>query len=447
MVANNVSSGRDLKSGFAADGENNCEIQSSDFIDSAYHLDLNSGTEFGWETSKNFNSGLVIGKSKSIGQDEEEADCGGCSTSTFGNIRYRRVDDTTRLRSMNPQEKTDMSYEINRLDTYVTWPHDAKAESQLLARDGFKYSGVSDMVTCVFCLGRLRSWEKGDVPSLEHSKHYPTCRFVLGEHVGNVPIATDPRRSEGNQSNADREPNRKDLTALQSTAKVQQLLANKAIKSNNSNKVNTASNAAPCLTEVSNFPVEEREIKARMDTQRVRTVLEMRYPENLVESVLRHRLRTTGDDFTSLVAFIEALNAAQGRNSPKNQQKNVMQNLKIKSHKGKATTKSVGSQTATSNEQRNQGKTLNSTTKLAVDKTENRVQDFSRSNEQNKIAETATAAAANVSDKCHECHTNDINTAFLPCGHALMCLGCARLLTNCTLCGQNIGERFRIYLS
>ena len=58
---------------------------------------------------------------------------------------------------------------------------------------------------------------------------------------------------------------------------------------------------------------------------------------------------------------------------------------------------------------------------------ENRVQDVHRSKTQNKIATTTTITPANVSHKCHEYQTNDINTAYLPCGHALVCLSCAKL--------------------
>ncbi|KAM9296578.1 baculoviral IAP repeat-containing protein 7 [Gastrophryne carolinensis] len=60
---------------------------------------------------------------------------------------------------------------------------------QLLARAGFFYVGPADRVRCFCCGGVLRSWEPGDHPAGEHRKFFPSCPFVLGREVGNVPLA------------------------------------------------------------------------------------------------------------------------------------------------------------------------------------------------------------------------------------------------------------------
>ncbi|RWS11154.1 putative inhibitor of apoptosis-like protein [Dinothrombium tinctorium] len=61
-----------------------------------------------------------------------------------------------------------------------------------LAHAGFFYLMNSDRVQCAFCRGVICSWEPGDVPLVEHKKHYPRCPWLLGYDVGNIAIGTDP---------------------------------------------------------------------------------------------------------------------------------------------------------------------------------------------------------------------------------------------------------------
>ena len=88
----------------------------------------------------------------------------------------------------------DMKFEKFRLDSFLDWPKNDVIKPQLLARDGFFYMGTGDRVQCAFCKGILRTWEPGDDPEVEHTRHYPDCGFVLGNDVGNVPLSVDPRR-------------------------------------------------------------------------------------------------------------------------------------------------------------------------------------------------------------------------------------------------------------
>lgn len=117
---------------------------------------------------------------------------------------------------------------------------------------------------------------------------------------------TDARRICGNQSHFDREHSEKNSTLLQSTANVQQLSVKQPTKTNNwcyDNKLEQTSTAAPRLPQVLNVPVEERSRLPLewIHMQRVGTVLEMGYSENLVRNSLRHSLRgLQGDDFSSL---------------------------------------------------------------------------------------------------------------------------------------------------
>ncbi|XP_067656649.1 baculoviral IAP repeat-containing protein 7-like [Haliotis asinina] len=84
--------------------------------------------------------------------------------------------------------KRVMKWETNRRETFKTWPAWSSQRPECLAKAGFYYTKISDRVQCPFCLGVLKKWETWDEPMSEHRRHFPYCRFVQGEDVGNVPL-------------------------------------------------------------------------------------------------------------------------------------------------------------------------------------------------------------------------------------------------------------------
>ncbi|XP_072305858.1 baculoviral IAP repeat-containing protein 7-like [Eucyclogobius newberryi] len=81
-----------------------------------------------------------------------------------------------------------MRRERNRLQTFHNWPSDAPVSSYDLAKAGFFFLGPGDKVQCFCCGGVLRCWVHGDSPVTEHNRHFPTCNFLLGRTVGNIPL-------------------------------------------------------------------------------------------------------------------------------------------------------------------------------------------------------------------------------------------------------------------
>uniref|UniRef100_A0A3Q2TZ12 RING-type E3 ubiquitin transferase n=1 Tax=Fundulus heteroclitus TaxID=8078 RepID=A0A3Q2TZ12_FUNHE len=79
--------------------------------------------------------------------------------------------------------------ELERLRTFHNWPAEAPVASGDLAKAGFFFLGSGDKVQCFCCGGVLRYWEPGDSPAVEHKRHFPTCSFILGRAVGNIPLA------------------------------------------------------------------------------------------------------------------------------------------------------------------------------------------------------------------------------------------------------------------
>ncbi|CAJ0963729.1 unnamed protein product [Ranitomeya imitator] len=85
--------------------------------------------------------------------------------------------------------KPSMCCEASRLRTLTMWPGPSTICPRYLARVGFYYLGPGDRVQCFCCGVLLTCWEPGDDPRDEHHKFSPSCPFLLGREVGNIPCA------------------------------------------------------------------------------------------------------------------------------------------------------------------------------------------------------------------------------------------------------------------
>lgn len=85
-------------------------------------------------------------------------------------------------------EEPRMRREKDRIRTFREWPADAAVAPADLAKAGFFFLGPRDAVQCFCCGGILRCWVQGDSPGNEHRRHFPTCCFILGRAVGNIPL-------------------------------------------------------------------------------------------------------------------------------------------------------------------------------------------------------------------------------------------------------------------
>lgn len=79
--------------------------------------------------------------------------------------------------------------EAMRFKTYQNWSFTG-IQPNILAKAGFYFFNQEKTVQCVFCLGIIWDWDPTHDPFVEHKRHFPTCPFVLGLPVGNVPIDT-----------------------------------------------------------------------------------------------------------------------------------------------------------------------------------------------------------------------------------------------------------------
>eukprot|EP01060_Flectonema_neradi_P034356 TRINITY_DN6007_c0_g2_i3.p1 TRINITY_DN6007_c0_g2~~TRINITY_DN6007_c0_g2_i3.p1 ORF type:complete len:2434 (+),score=591.57 TRINITY_DN6007_c0_g2_i3:78-7379(+) len=100
----------------------------------------------------------------------------------------RKSSGKTRVRrSETPvvQTVTGMVSYQDRYSTFASWPNhlqSAKVNPKELARSGFYHNPSQkdpDRCTCFTCGYSLVQWSPNDVPWSEHSKHVPTCAFVV----------------------------------------------------------------------------------------------------------------------------------------------------------------------------------------------------------------------------------------------------------------------------
>lgn len=98
----------------------------------------------------------------------------------------RMTDDRSTM--LHILEEPQMRREGERIRTFHSWPADAPVTCGDLAKAGFFFLGPGDKVQCFCCGGILRCWVHGDSPAVEHKRHFPTCGFILGRAVGNIPL-------------------------------------------------------------------------------------------------------------------------------------------------------------------------------------------------------------------------------------------------------------------
>ena len=75
---------------------------------------------------------------------------------------------------------------------------------------GFYFTEQEDVVRCAFCGVKVGRWEQGDDPFRDHRRWSPSCRFIKGFIVGNVPIGSNdqPGTSSSSSSSLSQETSR-----------------------------------------------------------------------------------------------------------------------------------------------------------------------------------------------------------------------------------------------
>lgn len=112
-----------------------------------------------------------------------------CSSCTFMFDRTVMLSPKETHRKLSPNcvfSKQPMDYESKRMLTFHNWPKSDIVPIELFQQSGFFYTGISDIVKCAFCNGRLENWVVRDNPILQHIQHFSTCPYIRGHDTQNV---------------------------------------------------------------------------------------------------------------------------------------------------------------------------------------------------------------------------------------------------------------------
>jgi hypothetical protein len=66
----------------------------------------------------------------------------------------------------------------SRLKSFREWPPSSPKQPSDLAKAGFYYYGIKDMVKCFYCNGGLQNWNFNDDPCADHVRWFPECKFI-----------------------------------------------------------------------------------------------------------------------------------------------------------------------------------------------------------------------------------------------------------------------------
>lgn len=75
--------------------------------------------------------------------------------------------------------KPEKSEYFERIKSFLNWDFDKVVSSDQLAKAGFYYRGIYDIVHCFHCDGAIHNWRIGDDPFTLHAKCFPSCGFIL----------------------------------------------------------------------------------------------------------------------------------------------------------------------------------------------------------------------------------------------------------------------------
>ena len=70
----------------------------------------------------------------------------------------------------------------DRAAMFITWPKQMIQKPDEMVSSGFYYTGCGDVVQCFYCGISLKHWCHTDSVNVEHSKHSPSCKFILMTH-------------------------------------------------------------------------------------------------------------------------------------------------------------------------------------------------------------------------------------------------------------------------
>uniref|UniRef100_A0AAY5KTE9 E3 ubiquitin-protein ligase XIAP n=1 Tax=Esox lucius TaxID=8010 RepID=A0AAY5KTE9_ESOLU len=326
-----------------------------------------------------------------------------------------------------------MASEDSRFNTFGSWPTASPVQPRELAQAGLFYLGESDRVKCFCCGGMLGGWEIGDTAWSEHSKHFPSCFFILGHDVGNVP-SQEGRGGEARPNQPSQVDMRSFEVRLSSFAGIQHPIDHEKLARAGFYKTGVADHVT-CFScggglkgwQLGEDPCEEHA---------------KHYPG------CRYLLAEKGQEFVSSVqlqgtgrndAATNLLNGCSGHETDVLQ--SAMAQKAVEMGLEPALVKS------TILEKISKSKTCYSTLEALLEDCFSRPGSNAETQETHDEDPLEKLWKLQREKQCKVCMDRDIGIVFIPCGHLVVCKQCSEALDKCPICCAVITQKIKTYIS
>lgn len=184
----------------------------------------------------------------------------------------------TKTDNVNFEKPYNTNYvtEQSRLESFKQWPIKLTQKPDDLAKAGFYYYGIKDIVKCFFCNGSLHNWDINDVPIEEHTRWFPKCSYI--KQLMGVEYIEQIHEKYMNQDSGF-----VDYTSLSSSRR------NSDVYNNQKER-----DISPSI------------VMARLDLPGVRKIMQLGFKINTVRRAIENKLKNDGDDFKNLVDLVSA---------------------------------------------------------------------------------------------------------------------------------------------
>ncbi|CAC5423910.1 unnamed protein product [Mytilus coruscus] len=289
-----------------------------------------------------------------------------------------------------------------RLKTFNNWPSHYPQSPENLARAGFFYTGINDLVRCYHCGGGLTSWEAEDNSWVEHAHWFPQCTFL--------------RQNKGDEF----------------IQIVQSMVGQLTEESNHQENTGDALGVGATSSNY-NTPETETDIEGLIS---VRSVKEMGYSIEIIRPAYKeavHQHKTTAISAVQLmekVLEIEELSASTTQAQP------------IEGASANISTTEKPNHSIQNPEESPEVQ------KSAPSSAENQIPCVQY---ETTTGECKGSTHGDISNKdlllCKVCLEEDVSIVFLPCGHLATCGQCAPAMKRCPICRQHVKGSVKTYLS
>ena len=206
-----------------------------------------------------------------------------------------------------------------RVRSFTDWPKGSGIRVADLVKSGFYYLGYKDRVQCFQCGGMLENWKVGDDVDSEHARNLPHCPFIAakrGQSFVDVIVKMDILASKCASAATSTFITREERSMTGAREKILQkssmVSRTESPAQHREFPVSTSLQNVPTSTSpVNTFPVAPRDIRARLDTEMSRHLMELGYKKPLLALVIGDRLAQTGDDFPSFMDYFMAVKNAE----------------------------------------------------------------------------------------------------------------------------------------